>query len=338
MESSVETKTNPNAPATPPLLDIKGLQVGFRTHRGTAMALDGLNLHIEQGETLCVVGESGCGKSVTAMSILRLIPSPGQIMGGEILFEGRDLISMSEPDIRKVRGNRISMIFQEPMTSLNPVLTIGTQMIETLMLHENLGKKEALDRAEEMLVEVKMPNPRRHLQEYAHQLSGGMRQRVMIAMALSCRPQLLIADEPTTALDVTIQAQILDLIHELKDKYQTAVMFITHDLGVVAEIADRVAVMYAGEKVAEAPVHDIFKNPRHPYTHGLIKAIPMPDQKMDENTRLYNIPGTVPHLLDMPKGCRFATRCERAQEQCFEQHPPRRYEGEREYTCFNPHS
>ncbi len=274
------------------------------------------------GETLGVVGESGCGKSVTALSILRL-QSPGRIVGGEIRFRGRNLVDLPEPEMRSLRGNQISMIFQEPMTSLNPVLTIGHQIAETLMQHQGVPRRAALARAVEMLVLVRIPEAERRIRQYPHQLSGGMRQRVMIAMALSCNPQVLIADEPTTALDVTIQAQILHLIQELKEKFGTAVILITHDLGVVAETAQRVVVMYAGRKMEEAPVGELFDTPLHPYTRGLIAAVPRLGSSVDgERRRLAEIPGTVPSMRDAPVGCSFAARCAFATERCRLDRPP----------------
>jgi peptide/nickel transport system ATP-binding protein len=300
-----------------PLLDIRDLRVHFRTDAGVNRAVDGVSLHVERGEILAVVGESGSGKSVTAMSILRLIPEPPGKIAGEILFEGRDLLSLPAGDLRRLRGGEISMIFQEPMTSLNPVLTIGRQIGETLRVHEGLTTSAARARAEELLTLVGIPEARRRIGEYPHQLSGGMRQRVMIAMALACAPKLLIADEPTTALDVTIQAQILDLMTSLRRRTDAAVILITHDLGVVAEVADRVVVVYAGRTVEEASVNDLFANPRHPYTRGLLRAIPRLGASLGGvNGRLAEIPGMVPNLNEPFTGCSFAGRCSEATSYC----------------------
>jgi peptide/nickel transport system ATP-binding protein len=299
------------------LLEIDQLQTHFRTPDGINRAVDGVSFSIEAGQTLAVVGESGCGKSVTAMSILRLIPEPPGKMAGEIRFQGRNLLECSDAEIRAIRGNEISMIFQEPMTSLNPVLTVGRQIGETLRLHQNMSSSEATERAVEMLTLVGIPEPRRRVAEYPHQLSGGMRQRVMIAIALACSPKLLIADEPTTALDVTIQAQILDLMRDLKARVGAAIMLITHDLGVVAEVADQVVVMYAGRKVEEASVGDLFANPRHPYTQGLLGAVPKLGSSLTGATeRLAEIPGLVPSLKRKIDGCVFAGRCPKAQDVC----------------------
>ncbi len=299
------------------LLEVENLQTHFRTPDGVNRAVDGVSFSVNEGETLAVVGESGCGKSVTAMSILRLVPEPPGKIAGRISFQGRDLLTLSTREMRAIRGNDISMIFQEPMTSLNPVLTIGRQLTETLRLHQGLGSTAATDRANEMLELVGIPEPRRRLTEYPHQLSGGMRQRVMIAMALACNPKLLIADEPTTALDVTIQAQILDLMRDLKKRIGAAIVLITHDLGVVAEVAERVMVMYAGRKVEEAPVRDLFRSPRHPYTQGLLGAVPKIGSSLDGTaTRLAEIPGLVPSLKSRISGCVFASRCTHATEIC----------------------
>ncbi len=299
------------------LLEIDQLQTHFRTPDGINRAVDGVSFSIEAGQTLAVVGESGCGKSVTAMSILRLIPEPPGKMAGEIRFQGRNLLECSDAEMRAIRGNEISMIFQEPMTSLNPVLTVGRQIGETLRLHQNMSSSEATERAVEMLTLVGIPEPRRRVAEYPHQLSGGMRQRVMIAIALACSPKLLIADEPTTALDVTIQAQILDLMRDLKARVGAAIMLITHDLGVVAEVADQVVVMYAGRKVEEASVGDLFANPRHPYTQGLLGAVPKLGSSLTGTTeRLAEIPGLVPSLKRKIDGCVFAGRCPKAQDVC----------------------
>jgi peptide/nickel transport system ATP-binding protein len=305
------------------LLDVRNLTTHFVTDEGVVRAVDGVDFHIDRGETLGVVGESGCGKSVTALSIMRLIPQPpGRIIRGQILYQGRDLLDLTASQMRKVRGKEISMIFQEPMTSLNPVFTVGEQIAEALRLHEGLGRRDALDKAVEMLRLVHIPNAERRVREYPHQLSGGMRQRVMIAMALSCSPKLLIADEPTTALDVTIQAQILELLNELKAKLGMAVMLITHDMGVIAETAQRVIVMYAAQIVEEASVHDLFKEPLHPYTQGLLRSIPRIDLAATHRQRLQAIPGTVPLLRgDGKAGCRFAPRCEFARPAHFENDP-----------------
>jgi oligopeptide/dipeptide ABC transporter ATP-binding protein len=303
------------------LLDIQGLQTHFFTEAGTVRAVDGVSLTIRKGETLGVVGESGCGKSVTALSVLRLIPNPpGKIVGGRILLEGRDLLQLPEEEMRKVRGGSISMIFQEPMTSLNPVFTVGDQIAEGIRLHQGLSKRDSWSKAIEMLRLVRIPDPERRVGEYPHQMSGGMRQRVMIAMALSCNPQLLIADEPTTALDVTIQAQILELLNQLKAELGMAVMLITHDLGVVADTAARVAVMYAGRVVEEAPVLELFTHPMHPYTQGLLNSIPRLE-KAERRARLQAIPGMVPDLLDLPPGCKFQARCQKIFEPCRGEEP-----------------
>ncbi|MEN5082553.1 ABC transporter ATP-binding protein [Bosea sp. TWI1241] len=300
-----------------PLLEIDKLQTHFRTPDGINRAVDGVSFAIEAGQTLAVVGESGCGKSVTAMSILRLIPEPPGKIAGAIRFQGRNLLDCSDAEMRAIRGNEISMIFQEPMTSLNPVLTIGRQIGETLRLHQKLSKADAKERAVEMLQLVGIPEPRRRVDEYPHQLSGGMRQRVMIAIALACSPKLLIADEPTTALDVTIQAQILDLMRDLKQRVGAAIMLITHDLGVVAEVADQVVVMYAGRKVEEAPVGELFANPRHPYTQGLLGAVPKLGSSLTGHVeRLAEIPGLVPSLKKKIEGCVFAGRCPKVADLC----------------------
>ncbi|AZR73692.1 peptide ABC transporter ATP-binding protein [Anoxybacter fermentans] len=301
------------------LLKLEDLKTYFYTEDGVVRAIDGVNFEIYKGETLGVVGESGCGKSVTSLSIMRLIPNPpGKIVGGHIWFDGEDLLTKSEAEMRKIRGNDISMIFQEPMTSLNPVYTVGDQIAEAIILHQKVSKKEAMERAVEMLKKVGIPSPEKRVYEYPHQLSGGMRQRVMIAMALSCNPKLLIADEPTTALDVTIQAQILELMKELKEEFNTAIMLITHDLGVVAEVCDRVAVMYAGKVVEYSDVNTIFGNPRHPYTWGLLKSIPKLDSQVK---RLLTIEGVVPNPLHLPEGCKFHPRCRFATDKCRESEP-----------------
>lgn len=296
------------------ILQVKNLKTYFHTEAGLVKAVNDVSFDVEKGKTLGIVGESGCGKSMTSLSIMRLIEKPGKIEGGEILLDGEDIIKMSEDEMRKIRGKKIAMIFQEPMTSLNPVFTIGQQLIEALLLHENMTKKEAKERAIEMLKLVKIPLAERRFDEYPHQLSGGMRQRVMIAMALCCNPELLICDEPTTALDVTIQAQILDLINELKEKTGTSVMMITHDLGVIAEVADDVMVMYAGQVVEKASCDQIFDQPLHPYTDGLMKCIPKLDD--DDTKELSVIKGMVPSFDDMPAGCTFCPRCPEAREIC----------------------
>src|ERR1700675_1989093 len=289
------------------LLDVKNLKTYFFTDEGVVRAVDGVDLYINQGETLGIVGESGCGKSVTALSIMRLIPQPP----GQILYNGLDLVTIPANKLRKIRGKEISMVFQEPMTSLNPVFTCGEQIAEALRLHEGLGRRDAMDKTVEMLKVVQIPNAEPRVKEYPHQLSGGMRQRTMIAMALSCNPNLLIADEPTTALDVTIQAQILELLNELKSKLNMAVLLITHDMGVIAETAQRVVVMYAAQVVEEATVGELFKEPLHPYTQGLLRSIPRIDLAATQRTRLETIPGTVPTLRgEIKPACRFAPRCQ----------------------------
>jgi peptide/nickel transport system ATP-binding protein len=304
------------------LLEVENLQTHFRTPDGVNRAVDGLTFQVEAGETVAIVGESGCGKSVTSMSILRLIQEPPGKIAGSIRFQGRDLLKLSEPEMRSIRGNDISMIFQEPMTSLNPVLTVGRQIGETLRLHQGLNKHQAEEKAIEMLTLVGIPEPRRRVREYPHQLSGGMRQRVMIAMALACNPKLLIADEPTTALDVTIQAQILDLMRDLKHRVGAAIVLITHDLGVVAEVAERVIVMYAGRKVEEAPVGPLFRDPKHPYTQGLLGAVPKLGSSLTgTETRLSEIPGLVPSLKVRIDGCVFASRCPMATDFCRQAAP-----------------
>jgi peptide/nickel transport system ATP-binding protein len=300
-----------------PLLEVDDLKTHFFTRDGVVRAVDGVSFSIDPGETLALVGESGCGKSVTSLSIMRLIASPpGRVVHGAIRFEGRDLLGLTEPAMRKVRGNEISMIFQEPMTSLNPVLTVGRQIAESLVLHRGMSRSDAMTRTIELLRLVNIPEPARRAAEYPHQMSGGMRQRVMIAMALACDPKLLIADEPTTALDVTIQAQILDLMRELQAKTGTAILLITHDLGVVAEMAQRVVVMYAGRKVEEAPVGELFARPRHPYTRGLMNSMPRLGAGHGARQRLQEIPGMVPSLREPIAGCAFADRCTYAVEAC----------------------
>jgi peptide/nickel transport system ATP-binding protein len=309
------------------ILEVEGLQTYFFTRSGVVKAVDDVSFYLNKSETLGIVGESGCGKSITALSITRLIPDPpGKIVSGSITLDGRSLLDLSEAEMRKVRGNEISMIFQEPMTSLNPVLTIGQQIGETLILHQGMTKQQALARSIEMLEMVRIPEPAQRVREYPHQLSGGMRQRAMIAMALSCNPKVLIADEPTTALDVTIQAQILDLIVSLKERLGTAVILITHDLGVIAETVQRVVVMYAGRKVEETDVELLFAEPLHPYTHGLLESIPsleiMRGVGVDRPERLNEIPGIVPALTNLPPGCTFAPRCRYADDKCTAAYPP----------------
>ncbi|HEY7365006.1 MAG TPA: ABC transporter ATP-binding protein [Methylomirabilota bacterium] len=295
------------------LLEIKNLKTHFFTDEGVVRAVDGVDLYIEKGETLGIVGESGCGKSVTALSVMRLIAQPpGRIVAGQIVYNGRNLLELSPAEMRKIRGKDIAMIFQEPMTSLNPVFTVGEQIAEAIRLHERLGRRDAMDKTVEMLRVVHIPNPERRVKEYPHQLSGGMRQRVMIAMALACDPKLLIADEPTTALDVTTQAGILGLMREIRERLGTAIVLITHDLGVVADIADRVLVLYAGRKAEEAPTAELFRSPQHPYTIALLGAIP----RRGDGGRLREIPGRVQLLRELPAGCAFVERCPRADPEC----------------------
>ena len=324
----------------PAVLEIDGLQTHFFTPLGTVRAVDGVSYALKSGQTLGVVGESGCGKSVSALSILRLVASPpGRVVGGAVRFEGRNLLDLPESDMEKIRGNEISMIFQEPMTSLNPLFTVGRQIAEAVALHQGLSRKDAWDRAVEMLRRVYIPEPERRAYAYPHQLSGGMRQRVMIAMALSCNPKVLIADEPTTALDVTIQAQILDLMRELQETFGTAIILITHDMGVVAENADRVVVMYAGRMVEEAPAGELFDNPGHPYTRGLLGSIPHLGNAgaNGSRARLSEIKGLVPSLFNLPPGCSFAPRCANATDRCraesprLEEHRPDHF-----IACWNP--
>jgi peptide/nickel transport system ATP-binding protein len=305
------------------LLDIQGLKTHFKTDDGWLHAVDGVDLAIEAGQTVGVVGESGCGKSVTAKTVMKLIDMPpGKIVAGKVLWQGRDLVPLGPQEMQKIRAKEIAIIFQEPMTSLNPVFTIGDQIAESVRLHEGLSKRAAMDRAIEMLKLVHIPTPERRVKDYPHQFSGGMRQRVMIAIALACNPKLLIADEPTTALDVTIQAQILDLMAELKDRLGMAVMLITHAMGVVAEVAQKVVVMYAGKVVEEALVDDLFAHPRHPYTQGLIRSIPRIDTAAIQKDRLEAIPGTVPKLIEPAAGCRFAGRCKHVMPKCSAATPP----------------
>ena len=303
-----------------PLLEVKGLRTEFHTQDGVVKAVDGVSFHIDEGETLGIVGESGCGKSVSLLSVMRLIPQPpGKIAAGEVLFEGIDLLKLSDDEMRKVRGNKIAMVFQDPMTFLNPVLTIGKQIMEALQLHMGMTKKQARERSADLLQMVGIPEAANRLDDYPHQFSGGMRQRVMIAMALACNPQILIADEPTTALDVTIQAQIVDLVKRLRDEIGLAIIWITHDLGVIAGLADRMMVMYAGHVVEEAPVKELYANPRHPYTLGLIGSLPRLDEIRQD--RLTSIEGLPPDLIELPPGCPFQPRCVYAVEKCREERP-----------------
>ncbi|MHC5209390.1 MAG: ABC transporter ATP-binding protein [Planctomycetota bacterium] len=318
------------------LLEITDLRTWFDLEEGTVRAVDGVSLSIKKGETLGVVGESGCGKSVTAMSILGLNPvPPARYAGGQILFHGKNLLALPEHELRKVRGNDITMIFQEPMTSLNPVYTVGRQIMEVLELHRNMGPAEARAYAIEMLQRVGISSPETRIDEFPHQMSGGMKQRVMIAMALACDPKLLIADEPTTALDVTIQAQILELLKAMQKEFGMSILLITHDLGVVAETTDHVAVMYAGHIVEYAPTAQLFARPRHPYTWGLLQSLP--EMHREGDPRLREIKGTVPSPLHWPSGCRFHTRCKNAQERCVKEDPPLVQDGpEHQLACFYP--
>ena len=302
------------------LVEFKNLKTYFYTGDGIVKAVNDVSFNIKEGETVCVVGESGCGKSVTAMSLMRLIPNPpGKIVGGEIIFNGKDILKLSDEEMRNIRGNEVSVIFQEPMTSLNPVFRVGDQICEAIILHQKLSKNEALKKAIDVLKIIGIPRAEEIVKCFPHELSGGMRQRIMIAMAICCNPKLLIADEPTTALDVTIQAQILDLMKEVKKKLNTSIMLITHDLGVVAEMADYVVVMYAGKIIEEAPVEELFKNPMHPYTKGLLKSKPILNK--DNGDRLYSIPGQVPNPIGMPDNCYFSSRCENCNEKCKKEQP-----------------
>jgi peptide/nickel transport system ATP-binding protein len=313
-----------------PLLEIKGLKTHFSTDDGILQAVDGVDITVNRGETLCVVGESGCGKTVTAMSILKLIAMPpGRIVAGQIMFEGRDLAPLSSAELDDIRAKEIGFIFQEPMTSLNPVLSVGEQIAESLRRHEGMTHRQATDRSIEMLRLVQIPNAEARVHHYPHQFSGGMRQRVVIAMALACQPKLVIADEPTTALDVTIQAQILDLLQDMKERFGMAVMLITHAMGVVAETAQHVVVMYAGKVVEEASVESLFEDPRHPYTQGLIRSIPRIDLDSARKSRLETIGGSVPVLINPAPGCRFAARCRHAMPRCNDEEPILREVGPR---------
>ena len=318
------------------LLEVKNLQTHFYTRTGIAKAVEGVSFTLDESETLGLVGESGCGKSVTSLSIMRLIDPPGKIVGGEVLFKGEDILDMDQDAIHKLRGGQIAMIFQDPMTSLNPVLPIGFQIAEAVKAHLKLDDTAAMNRAGEMLERVRIPEARRRLKDYPHQFSGGMRQRVMIAIALSCNPQMLIADEPTTALDVTIQAQVLDLMKGLATEFRTATLLITHDLGVVAGTCDRVCVMYAGRIVETAPTATIFKMPAHPYTQALLAAVPQPNQQRGE--RLAAIGGQPPNLVNLPPGCPFAPRCRKAQPRCRRELPPLENVGpNQKAACFYPY-
>ena len=318
-----------------PLLRVENLYTRFGTLDGTVTAVEGVDFEVYAGETLGLVGESGCGKSVTALSILRLLRCPPAAIEGRVLFEGRDLLQMDSDAIRAVRGSEISMIFQEPMTSLNPVITIGEQVAEGVRLHRGLTRRQAWDSAVEMLQRVQIPSPKARAAQYPHKFSGGMRQRAVIAMALSCGPKLILADEPTTALDVTIQAQIMSLMMRLKQELNTAIVLITHDLGVVAEAASRVVVMYAGKVVEEAPVRELFKDPRHPYTRGLLGSVPVIGRTVRRDRRLQEIPGMVPNPLHMPAGCRFNPRCPQATPRCCSKPPPMVRLGEhRRVSCW----
>jgi peptide/nickel transport system ATP-binding protein/oligopeptide transport system ATP-binding protein len=317
------------------LLEVRNLQTHFPTRAGLVRAVDGVSFHLDRGELLGLVGESGCGKSMTALSVMRLISPPGKIVNGEILFDGKDLLKLSDSEMREMRGDDIAMIFQDPMTSLNPVFTVGEQIAEALRLHRKLSRSDARKATIEAMREVAIPDPARRVDDYPHQLSGGMRQRVMIAMALACNPKLLIADEPTTALDVTIQAQILELLDELRKQRELAVLLITHDLGVVAEVADRVAVMYTGRIVEESPVDELFARPKHPYTEGLLRSVPkLTNAELGKNERLETIEGVVPRPTDLPPGCHFAPRCRHRMPRCTaEEIPLYQLEGNVEVRC-----
>ena len=315
------------------LLEVNNLKTYFYSDKGIVKAVDDVSFYVNEGETLGIVGESGCGKSITCMSLVRLVETPpGKYVGGEIMFDGEDMLKVSEARLRQIRGNDISFIFQEPMTSLNPIFKIGKQISEALMLHRGMSKSEAYKESIRMLELVKIPNPERVVDDYPFALSGGMRQRAMIAMALACEPMLLIADEPTTALDVTIQAQVLDLMNELKQKINASIIFITHDLGVISEMSDRVMVMYAGKVVEVAPALDIFKNPKHPYTIGLISSKP---DMSTESTRLHVIPGNVPDLSNLPEGCPFSPRCDKVMDICYNSFPREKVlDGEHRISCW----
>ncbi|MFP4643354.1 MAG: ABC transporter ATP-binding protein [Spirochaetales bacterium] len=319
-------------PANNPLLEVQGLRTSFFTPEGEVKAVDGVSFSVEQGKTLGIVGESGCGKSITSLSIMRLLGEAGTIVGGDIRLRGENILAKSEREMRSMRGKDMSMIFQEPMTSLNPVYTVGNQIAEALRIHEGMSRRAALDKAVEMIDRVGIPSPKRRVHQFPFELSGGMRQRIMIAMALACNPALLIADEPTTALDVTIQAQILELMKKLQEDFHTTILLITHDLGVVAEMCDQVAVMYAGKIVEYADVETLFEMPRHPYTKGLIESLPV---HMEDREELKAIPGTVPNPLALPKGCPFAPRCPFARSLCHEELPDlREIQGKEKVRCW----
>lgn len=314
------------------LVEFRNLRTNFYTSGGVVKAVNDVSFSIKEGETLCVVGESGCGKSVTAMSLMRLVSHPGKTVGGQILYKGEDLLQLKERQMRTIRGNEIAMIFQEPMTSLNPVFKIGKQITEPLILHKGMTKQEAKKRAIELIELVNIPRAAQIFDAYPHELSGGMRQRIMIAIALACNPKLLIADEPTTALDVTIQAQILDLMRNIKKEFNTSIMMITHDLGVVAEMADHVVVMYAGKVIEEAPVVELFQNPKHPYTQGLLKAKPVISKRLE---RLYTIPGQVPNPVELGNNCYFHDRCEHCMQICVDKQPDlQEYENKHKVACW----
>lgn len=308
-----------------PLLEVKQLKTTFYTEEGTVAAVNDVSFSINEGETVCIVGESGCGKSITALSIMQLLPESGKIENGEVNFDGKSLLNLNKKDMMRLRGNDLAMIFQEPMSSLNPVYTIGQQMIEPLQQHLLLGKKEAYQKAEELITLLGIPNAEKIIHQYPHELSGGMLQRIMIGIAISCNPKLIIADEPTTALDVTIQAQILDILKDIKQQFNTSILLITHDLGVVAEMADYVVVMYAGKVVEEGPVLELFSNPKHPYTQGLLKAKPVIGERKES---LFTIPGQVPNLMELQESCYFADRCEHCMDICRIKIPPLRENGE----------
>lgn len=314
------------------LLSVKNLSTDFPVKKGVVHAVEDVTFEVDEGEILAIVGESGSGKSVTSLSVMGLLSEPGHVSGGSMVFEGKDLVNLSEKEYRALRGNEMGMIFQEPMTSLNPVYRVGNQIVETIRTHEKIGKKEAMERAVDLLRKVGIPSPEKRVRDYPHQMSGGMRQRVMIAMALACNPKLLIADEPTTALDVTIQAQILDLLRRLRDETGMAVLLITHDLGVVSETADRVVVMYCGQVVEEAEVRTLFSHPMHPYTLGLLKSIPRIED--DDTERLYMIKGMVPNPLEMPAGCHFSDRCDSCMDICRKQVPDLVTIGDHKVRCF----
>ncbi|GGE85782.1 ABC transporter ATP-binding protein [Priestia taiwanensis] len=314
------------------IVEVKSLKTHFQTGEGVVKAVDDVSFSVKKGQTVCVVGESGCGKSVTALSLMRLISSPGEIVGGEVYFEGRDVLTLPEKEMRTLRGNEIAMIFQEPMSSLNPVFTIGEQLIETIIEHQLVTKKQAYEKSLELIKKVGIPRGESIMKSYPHELSGGMLQRIMIAIALSNNPTLLIADEPTTALDVTIQAQILDLLGQVKEEFGTSILMITHDLGVVAEMADYVVVMYAGKVIEEAPVKELFKNPKHPYTKGLLKSKPIMGRRQHT---LYSIPGQVPNLADLEESCYFSDRCESCMDICRVRMPQLREEADKHHvSCW----